>query len=493
MCHKFHFIGFFLVLLILPGVRLATAATINVPGDQGTIQAGINAANNGDDVVVAAGTYMEAINFFGKAITVRSASGEPGDTIIDGNGADHVVRFVSGEDPNTVLSGVTITGGIAGGSHPDNNGGGIFCINSSPLVTQCIISGNVTTLSGNGGGIYCDLSGATMIRCTITQNLSDRSGGGFYCNDSAVTFSDCSIVGNTADFEGGGFYSTDSTITITRSTFLDNIALGTGGGGLFSNDCQATISDTFFLGNSASGGSGSGGGLYSDFGRLWVTHCIFSGNVVLGVLSVDGGGGCYFRRALSATVSHCAFDGNVTQGLGSSRSIYNDGSYLHVSNSILWENDGLDPVRTTGTNDDSLTVARFSVLQLHGFAGTGVDHEINGGGNIDTDPLFVDADGADNIIGTLDDNLRLQAGSPCIDAGVTLTTQFDLDGNQRTVDDPATADTGIGSPAVVDMGAYEFGSSPPPCNNGLEGDIDCNGIVDLFDHALLAANWLETP
>ena len=49
------------------------AGTIEVPNDFGTIQAAINAAGDGDVVVVAPGNYNEAINFIGKAITVQSS------------------------------------------------------------------------------------------------------------------------------------------------------------------------------------------------------------------------------------------------------------------------------------------------------------------------------------------------------------------------------------------------------------------------------------
>jgi hypothetical protein len=75
------------------------------------------------------------------------------------------------------------------------------------------------------------------------------------------------------------------------------------------------------------------------------------------------------------------------------------------------------------------------------------------------DPQFVDADGADNIAGTLDDNLRLQLSSPAIDAGnnaaVPITVTTDLDGNERFEDIPTVPDTGNGTPPIVDMGAYE--------------------------------------
>ena len=68
---------------------------------------------------------------------------------------------------------------------------------------------------------------------------------------------------------------------------------------------------------------------------------------------------------------------------------------------------------------------------------------IDGGGNFDADPLFVDADGVDDTIGTDDDDLRLLAGSPCIDSAnyFDFDTIFDLGGNDRYVDDPATINT----------------------------------------------------
>lgn len=75
-----------------------------------------------------------------------------------------------------------------------------------------------------------------------------------------------------------------------------------------------------------------------------------------------------------------------------------------------------------------------------------------GTGNIDDDPLFVDTAAGD---------LRLMPGSPCIDAGDNAMANFtsDLDGNTRFRDDPDTPDTGNGVPPIVDLGAFEFGSS----------------------------------
>jgi hypothetical protein len=86
-------------------------------------------------------------------------------------------------------------------------------------------------------------------------------------------------------------------------------------------------------------------------------------------------------------------------------------------------------------------------------------------------------------------NLRLKPDSPCIDAGDTTAVPpyifADVDGNLRGVDDPTSPDTGVSVLGVtVDMGAYEF----QLCR--IAGDINCDGIVDFKDVAILCANWL---
>src|SRR4030081_3664850 len=91
---------FFFILLITLSLSLPAlaATTIHVPRDQPTIQAGINAAINGDTVLVSPGTYFENINFNGKAITVKSSAG-PAVTIIDGSSINPPVTFSTNE-PN---------------------------------------------------------------------------------------------------------------------------------------------------------------------------------------------------------------------------------------------------------------------------------------------------------------------------------------------------------------------------------------------------------
>jgi len=97
----------FLFFLLISTAAIAQN-TINVPADQPTIQAAINAAQNGDTVLVAPGTYSENINFVGKAVTVTSSGGRTV-TTIDGHQAGTVVTFGTNEGQNSVLSGFTIT------------------------------------------------------------------------------------------------------------------------------------------------------------------------------------------------------------------------------------------------------------------------------------------------------------------------------------------------------------------------------------------------
>ncbi len=129
-------LGGCLILTCVATPFLSAQNVINVPADQATIQAAINAANNGDTVLVAPGRYVENINFGGKAIVVTS-SGGPSVTTIDGGAHGSVVTFNSGETPNSKLSGFTITNGLQNGLA----GGGILIAGASPVITGNVITG----------------------------------------------------------------------------------------------------------------------------------------------------------------------------------------------------------------------------------------------------------------------------------------------------------------------------------------------------------------
>ena len=97
-------------------------------------------------------------------------------------------------------------GNATGSSLFDNFGGGIYCYNSSPLISDCNIISN--SAQYDGGGIYCDDdSNPTIINCIINNNTAQgRDGGGIYCYDSSPTIKNCLIIDNKAARDGGGIY-----------------------------------------------------------------------------------------------------------------------------------------------------------------------------------------------------------------------------------------------------------------------------------------------
>ncbi len=229
-----------MMLLLFFFAPLSEAATINVPGDWPTIQQAIGASANGDVVLVAAGTYVENIDFSGKAISVIGQKG-PTVTIIDGNRTDSVVIFQSGEGANSILEGFCITNGQAA------KGAGIYCRNnSSPTIRRNLVKGN----SANwGAGIYCSASSPT-IKDNFVQANQAISGGGIHCwADADAIIVNNVILHNEAD-HGAGIESELSTPVIVNNTVTENHANVTGGGIWFVGS-DATVTNTIVWGNSA--------------------------------------------------------------------------------------------------------------------------------------------------------------------------------------------------------------------------------------------------
>src|SRR5215470_6786466 len=224
-------------MILLLGTAVARAqTTIHVPADQPTIQAAINAANNGDTVLIAPGTYVENINFAGKAITVTSSGGASA-TIIDGNHSGTVVTFNHSETLSSVLSGLTIRNGFQNGGF----GAGITITSASPTITSNVITGNHAAVAI---GIYVNGGSPLISNNTITGNDQTGAGdgglggGGIAVSGTSTSASNPQIINNTitnnsvaAGGDGGGIsVAYFSSPLIQGNLIRANSAYNNGGG-----------------------------------------------------------------------------------------------------------------------------------------------------------------------------------------------------------------------------------------------------------------------
>ncbi len=164
-----------------------------------TIQEGITAASDGDEVLVEQGTYTENIAFGGKNITLRSTDptdwGVVKNTVIDGNNLGATVTFAGTENDTCALSGFT----IRNGKGADGGGvcGGTAAQHSHAVIENNVIAGNSAQ---NGGGLgYCD---GVIRNNFIYGNSAASEGGGVYKCDGVIEGN--LIVGNSA-VNGGGW------------------------------------------------------------------------------------------------------------------------------------------------------------------------------------------------------------------------------------------------------------------------------------------------
>ena len=421
----------------------AVADVLHVPGDYRTIQQAIDAAMDGDEVEVHPGTYFETINFLGKAIRVRSSDG-PEVTIIDGGGT--TVTCDSGEGPDTVLDGFTVTGGSG------IFGGGMLNLNSSPTVTNCTFSGNWAFLFG--GGMYNEIS-------------------------SNPTVTNCTFSGNGAGFRGGGMYNLDSSPTVTNSTFSGNMT-SDAGGGMYNSGGSPTVTNCIFSANSATPdkfGGGFGGGMFNEISSSpTVTNCTFSGNTA-GFSGGKGGSGGGMVSS-NATVTNCILWGDSPNEISGATTVrYSDvaGGFAGLGNIDA------DPLFVDPINGD-YRLASGSPC---------VDAGNNWGVPIDANDYDQDGNTAELFPVDLDGNPRFNADETDFDPGCGVPVVVDMGAYEYQfdpVEDVIFADLNAdGAVGILDLLGV-LAAWGDATNNCL-ADLDIDGNVGILDLLRLLSNW----
>ncbi len=340
--------------------------------------------------LVAIGTENDSILFTSEP----PGAGAPGWVGID---------FVDADNTST-LEYCIIENGKAMAAEPNDRGGALYFVNSSPTIKYS----------------------------TLRNNQVSRYGGAIYCDNASPLIEDCDISNNMAGFgtaaSGGAIYSTNNSQPIIRNNRISNNSVGASGGYNAANANGGAIclnqSDAVIDGNIISLNTSSASGNVPTYSRggaisVWNSSPVITGNTIFGN-SASGmnpqGGGIFIYNSSPVAV-----------------------------NNILWNDSPEEIFIASSYNPGTVTVAYSDVEG--GESGVGI--EDNGivywqEGNISIDPKFTNADIGD---------FSLLSSSQCIDAGTAFyewqgTTIVNIDASQYNGNAP-------------DMGALESGFTAP--------------------------------
>ncbi|MFO0837264.1 MAG: right-handed parallel beta-helix repeat-containing protein [Phycisphaerae bacterium] len=432
-----------------------------------TVQAAINAAGNGDEIRVAAGTYRENLRVQSKLVVLRGGYSSAWVRDLDkyrptvsGAGGDCVITLIQSD---ATIDGFRITGGTGSTEDLPNayNGGGIFSRDGSPTISNNIIEGNDLRSTNPppdynmGGGVYLsNVAKASILNNVIRSNFAGR-GAGIAVGGQSVLIQGNTVENNVAVGDhGGGMFIGVVDAKVTQNVIRGNevgraLTYGWGGGLIIVGaGNSAELSFNVLYQNFA---AGYGAAEFVDEGaRADIHHELIYSNLskdsceAVSAISVDGGEGV----GSQVTIRQCTVVNNVCPNSVRGNGLQVEGlSTASVSNCIFWNNGG-DDFAVAG--DSSLTVT-YTCSQ----------EPIAGTGNFSADPMFVNASAND---------YHLAAGSPCIDAG-----------------DPASpfADEPAPNGGRADLGRYgnagdatQSPSQDSPTGGANSGNANGGGAVD---------------
>jgi parallel beta-helix repeat protein len=445
------------VLFYLFGASAVHAGNIIVikadgSGDYPTIQAAVNAATNGDTIVLEPGIYQGVgnrdVNYDNRAITITSI--DPNDaavvaaTVVDCQGS--ATEYHRGFSFHNNVLGQSLRGLTIRNAYTNGSGAALLCDGGSrPIIEKNVITDNFAEQWG--GGIFIWEAEPEILANTFTRNEAD-GGGGIYVKGPTCLILDNRIEDNTASVDkGGGIYVNSCEAFIRRNTLRNNEAIN--GGGIFClNQPSAIIENNRIRANHV---TGSGGAIYMEGTSPDIANNFISensaGNYGAG-LSYNNSFGTIINNTIAWNASlgagiHCGF-----------------GSTPDIINNIVAFNDaGINK----GFGDPAPLLKNNCV-----FGNSAYNYGGNlapGTGDISQDPKLANWDAG---------YLHIQPDSPCIDQGdssAVLPEWHDIDDQARI------------QAADVDIGADESDGArwPRKFTVKADGSGDVPKIQDAID------------
>ncbi len=363
-------IGFLLLLLSSTALMQPSqvmAATWQVPLDAPTIQAGIDAAATGDTVLISCGTYLESQIVMKAGITLIGETSVSSCVTIDAQNLGRVLDCVDLTEL-TRIQNITFMGGHVVDGWFTALGGGVRCLNSNIILSNCIFQGNVARIGAGFGGSESTIS---LIDCFFNSNAATHetwsAGGAVWARDCSGIIENCQIIENTAfstnpdnPGDGGGFFFNNSSLDVSHCLFQGN-STGAGAGGFYSvsND-SSVFSDCDFVENTAA----NGGAVYFEYeAAAQLINCTFTNNIA------NAGGALVSINNSFPTISDCHFENNqATQWGGGAIDCW--GSGVSISGSLFRNNSS--ETHGGGANFGDCTVSVFnSVFEANSTTGNG--------------------------------------------------------------------------------------------------------------------------
>ena len=398
---------------------------------------------------VAAGRYSQDTNGEQFPLVMTSYTTLKGESrsstrIVAQGRQNQVVQCLAKEQ--VFIEGLTITGGNARGEGlPYSSGGGICCIDSSLMVSDCVVSNN--RAAWTGGCIY--VSGAKPVQivdCQITGGSVSRGGGGIAASGAILEVRGCTLSNGGGGSYGGSIYSVNSNLKVRSCVISDGhvyfgggIAVSGGtcevintqifdhvvsmaGGGIYASDCELILNDSSIRRCAVYGWGGAISAL--DNTSVKISNCILTDNWA--------SGGALYGRGSTFALNCCTLVDNETGILGG---MYLDSGSVKAKNCILWGSSD-KPLDGSGLYDISYCDVRGGY---------------EGKGNFDLDPMFVAGPRGEYCLCSRDAGQMVD--SPCIDAGLGTAEQNSM--HAKTTRTDGVPDTG-----KVDIG-YHYAAEIP--------------------------------